>query len=90
VQHSARDDAGVEAAGRGRCEQAGKCADSGWSRIHCGRLPPRPSADLLLVTLAVSCGPRALAVVLTGAGTDGQASVHAIVHRRGTVFAQAC
>ena len=57
--------------------------------IDSGALPPaRPSADLLLVTLAISCGSRALAVVLTGAGTDGQAGVRAIVHRGGTVFAQ--
>jgi two-component system, chemotaxis family, protein-glutamate methylesterase/glutaminase len=57
--------------------------------IDTGELPPsRPSADLLLATLAVTCGPRALAVVLTGLGHDGQAGVRAIVHCGGTVLAQ--
>jgi two-component system chemotaxis response regulator CheB len=50
--------------------------------------PPRPSADLLLATLAVTCGPRALAVVLTGKGTDAQAGIRAVAHCGGTVFAQ--
>nr|WP_307868991.1 chemotaxis protein CheB [Umezawaea beigongshangensis] len=49
--------------------------------------PARPSADLLLATLAVTCGPRALAVVLTGRGTGAQAgttcSVALGAHRRG-------
>ncbi|WP_329081330.1 chemotaxis protein CheB [Streptosporangium sp. NBC_01469] len=53
-----------------------------------GLPPPRPSADLLLATLAVTCGPRALAVILTGTGHDGQAGVRAVVHRGGAVFAQ--
>jgi two-component system, chemotaxis family, protein-glutamate methylesterase/glutaminase len=57
--------------------------------IDSGNLPPaRPSADLLLATLAVTCGPRALAIVLTGRGTDAQAGTRAIVHRGGTVLAQ--
>ncbi|OBB96482.1 chemotaxis protein CheB [Mycobacterium sp. 852002-40037_SCH5390672] len=57
--------------------------------IESGEFPPaRPSADLLLVTLAVTCGPRALAVVLTGTGTDAQAGIRAIRHCGGTVFAQ--
>ncbi|WP_218025218.1 chemotaxis protein CheB [Nocardia jejuensis] len=57
--------------------------------IDSGRLPPaRPSADLLLATLAVTCGPRALAVVLTGRGTDAQAGIRAISHCEGTVYAQ--
>jgi two-component system chemotaxis response regulator CheB len=57
--------------------------------IDSGELPPaRPSADLLLATLAVTCGPRALAVVLTGRGTDAQAGVRAIVRCGGRVFAQ--
>ncbi|WP_329427204.1 hypothetical protein OG339_43750 [Streptosporangium sp. NBC_01495] len=47
--------------------------------IATGALPPaRPSADLLLATLAVTCGPRVLAVILTGTGHDGQAGVRAI------------
>lgn len=57
--------------------------------IDSGALPPaRPSADLLLATLAVTCGPRALAVVLTGKGTDAQAGIRAIAHCGGTVLAQ--
>lgn len=57
--------------------------------IDSGSLPPaRPSADLLLATLAVTCGPRALAVVLTGKGSDAQAGIRAIAHCGGTVYAQ--
>jgi two-component system, chemotaxis family, protein-glutamate methylesterase/glutaminase len=57
--------------------------------IPTGALPPaRPSADLLLSTLAVTCGRRALAVILTGMGHDGQAGVHAIAHCGGTILAQ--
>jgi two-component system, chemotaxis family, protein-glutamate methylesterase/glutaminase len=57
--------------------------------IDTGSLPPaRPSADLLLVSLAVTCGPRALAVVLTGRGHDAQAGIRAIHHCGGTVLAQ--
>jgi two-component system chemotaxis response regulator CheB len=57
--------------------------------INSGQFPPsRPSADLLLATLAVTCGPRALAVVLTGRGTDAQAGIRAIRHCGGAVFAQ--
>jgi len=57
--------------------------------IESGALPPaRPSADLLLATLAVTCGPRALAIILTGMGHDGQAGVRAIGHCGGTIIAQ--
>jgi two-component system chemotaxis response regulator CheB len=57
--------------------------------IDSDRVPPaRPSADLLLATLAVTCGRRALAVVLTGTGTDAQAGIRAIRYCEGTVFAQ--
>jgi two-component system chemotaxis response regulator CheB len=57
--------------------------------IDSGALPPaRPSADLLLATLAVTCGPRVLAVVLTGKGTDAQAGIRAVAHCGGTVLAQ--
>lgn len=57
--------------------------------IDSAKFPPsRPSADLLLATLAVTCGPRALAVVLTGKGTDAQAGIRAIRYCGGTVFAQ--
>jgi chemotaxis response regulator CheB len=57
--------------------------------IDSGEIPPsRPSADLLLATLAVTCGDRALVVVLTGMGHDGQAGVRAINLCGGTVMAQ--
>jgi two-component system, chemotaxis family, protein-glutamate methylesterase/glutaminase len=57
--------------------------------IDSGDAPPsRPSGDLLLATLAVTCGPRALAVILTGRGHDAQAGARAIVHCNGTVLAQ--
>lgn len=47
--------------------------------IHSGRLPPaRPSADLLLSTLAVALGPRVIAVVLTGRGDDGALGAQAV------------
>lgn len=50
--------------------------------IASGTFPPsRPSADLLLTTLAVAAGPRAIAVVLTGAGSDsatGATAVHTL------------
>jgi two-component system chemotaxis response regulator CheB len=57
--------------------------------IETGALPPaRPSGDLLLATLAVTCGPRVLAVILSGGGHDAQAGVRAVVHCGGTVLAQ--
>jgi two-component system chemotaxis response regulator CheB len=57
--------------------------------IATGAAPPaRPSADLLLSTLAVTCGPHALAVILSGYGHDGQAGVRAVVRCGGTVLAQ--
>jgi two-component system chemotaxis response regulator CheB len=53
--------------------------------IASGTIPPaRPSADLLLTSLALSAGPRAIAVVLTGYGTDG-ATGAAAVHRFGGI-----
>jgi two-component system chemotaxis response regulator CheB len=57
--------------------------------IDTGELPPsRPSADLLLATLAVTCGPRALAVVLTGYGHDAQAGIRAVHRCGGTILTQ--
>ena len=51
--------------------------------IPSGPLPPyRPSADLLLTTLAVVAGGRAVAVVLTGRGNDAATGAGA-VHRFG-------
>lgn len=51
-------------------------------------LPPRPTADIMLATLAVTCGPRALAVVLTGVGTDAQSGIRAITCCGGRALAQ--
>jgi two-component system chemotaxis response regulator CheB len=51
--------------------------------IESGAFPPsRPSADLLLTTLAIAAGPRAIAVVLSGKGHDGATGATA-VHRFG-------
>jgi len=62
---------------------------AGLGLIDSGGVPPwRPSADLLLATLAVTCGPRTLAVVLTGRGHDTQAGIRAVHHCGGTVLAQ--
>lgn len=56
--------------------------------IVAGAYPPyRPSADLLLTTLAVAAGPRAVAVVLTGAGTDGATGATAVHAFGGVVIA---
>jgi two-component system chemotaxis response regulator CheB len=53
--------------------------------ILSGALPPyRPSADLLLTSLALAAGERAIAVVLTGYGRDGATGATA-VHRFGGV-----
>ncbi|WP_198029107.1 chemotaxis protein CheB [Actinoplanes sp. N902-109] len=50
-----------------------------------GERPPyRPSADLLLTSLALSAGRRAVAVVLSGYGSDGAVGASA-VHRFGGV-----
>jgi two-component system chemotaxis response regulator CheB len=58
--------------------------------IDSGALPPaRPSADLLLVTLAVTCGRRAIAAVLTGNGRDAQSGARAIVHCGGRLVVEA-
>ncbi|HST80406.1 MAG TPA: chemotaxis protein CheB [Kineosporiaceae bacterium] len=53
--------------------------------IESGARPPyRPSADLLLTSLALAVGPRAVAVVLSGHGIDGATGATA-VHRFGGV-----
>ena len=56
--------------------------------VRSGQRPPnRPSADLLLATLAVSAGPDAIGVVLTGLGHDGAAGATAIKRFGGTLIA---
>jgi two-component system, chemotaxis family, protein-glutamate methylesterase/glutaminase len=57
------------------------------SLVASGAFPPsRPSGDLLLTTLALAAGPRAVAVVLTGGGQDGATGATAIRKHGGTVL----
>jgi two-component system chemotaxis response regulator CheB len=56
--------------------------------IRSGRYPPnRPSADLLLTSLALTAGPRTLAVVMSGLGHDGATGATAVHALGGTVIA---
>ena len=56
--------------------------------IPAGDRPPyRPSADLLLTTLAVAAGPRVITVVLSGHGNDAATGATAVHHFGGTVIA---
>jgi len=48
----------------------------------------RPSADLLFESVAGAYGPRALACVLTGTGSDGAMGASAIKARGGTVIVE--
>jgi two-component system chemotaxis response regulator CheB len=52
-----------------------------------GPPPYRPSADLLLSSLAVTAGPRVVAVVLSGGGSDGATGAVAVHDLGGTVIA---
>jgi two-component system, chemotaxis family, protein-glutamate methylesterase/glutaminase len=56
--------------------------------IRSGDFPPsRPSADLLLTTMALAIGSDAIAAVMTGAGHDGATGATAIHDRGGVVLA---
>jgi two-component system, chemotaxis family, protein-glutamate methylesterase/glutaminase len=58
------------------------------SLVESGAYPPsRPSADLLLTTLALAAGPAAIAVVMTGGGQDGATGATAMHKHGGTVLA---
>jgi two-component system chemotaxis response regulator CheB len=91
---------GVEAARDGEPLVPGRVivAPAGWHLLITGDLratliasgafpPSRPSADLLLTTLALAAGPRAIAVVLSGKGHDGATGATAIHRFGGTVLA---
>ncbi|MFR9802364.1 chemotaxis protein CheB [Pseudonocardia sp. RS010] len=52
-----------------------------------GPPPYRPSADLLLASLAVTAGSRTIAVILSGAGNDGATGAVAVHEFGGTVLA---
>lgn len=63
-------------------------ADGTIALIPVGPVPPfRPSADLLLTTLAVAYGPRVVAVVLSGSGNDAATGASAVHRFGGTVLA---
>jgi two-component system chemotaxis response regulator CheB len=56
--------------------------------VRSGSRPPlRPSADLLLTSLAVTVGPLAIAVVLSGLGNDGAAGATVIKRFGGWLIA---
>ena len=63
-------------------------ADGAIALIPAGKVPPyRPSADLLLTTLAIAYGPRVIAVVLSGGGNDAATGATAVHRFGGTVIA---
>ena len=60
----------------------------GTALIVSGAYPPsRPSADLLLATLATAARERAIAVILSGGGHDGATGATAVHVCGGTVYA---
>ena len=62
-------------------------ADTTVALIPSGGLPPyRPSADLLLTTLAIAAGSRVIAVVLSGRGNDAATGATAVRRFGGTVL----
>lgn len=62
-------------------------ADDTVALIPSGARPPyRPSADLLLTTLATAAGARVIAVVLSGHGNDAATGATAVQHFGGTVI----
>jgi two-component system chemotaxis response regulator CheB len=64
-------------------------ADGELSLSDTGRVQyVRPSADVLFASLAASWGSGAIAVVLTGTGSDGANGVRAVKSRGGTVLVQ--
>lgn len=63
-------------------------SDATFVVVASGDYPPyRPSADLLLTTLALAAGPMAIAVVLSGYGNDGATGATVIHDLGGTVIA---
>jgi two-component system chemotaxis response regulator CheB len=48
----------------------------------------RPSADVLLISVAERCGPRCVAIILTGNGHDGAQGIAAVRAAGGTTIAQ--
>lgn len=61
--------------------------DEAIALIPSGPVPPyRPSADLLLTTLALAAGRRAVAVVLSGEGQDAATGATAVHRFGGTVI----
>lgn len=58
------------------------------SLIMSGDLPPaRPSADLLLTSMALSLGSEAVAVIMSGSGHDGATGATAVHKHGGVVLA---
>ena len=62
--------------------------DGSLALVTSGPSPPyRPSADLLLTSMALCLGPRAIAVILSGTGRDGATGGNVVHDFGGTVIA---